>query len=150
MNVKTHPPHLVHRMSPCMWIARVLAAVVLASPAMMLAACGDSGPTVISPGVTPDTSTLAGTWKGRVDGSGGPSVLTTLLSADSTYSGEGENSFYCKVTGRWTVSGGQYTSTGRECGGSIVTSVAPFHKLRLTGTWSTSAGKSGTFTIDKQ
>ena len=150
MNVKTHPPHLAHRMSPSMWIARVLAAVVVASPAMMPVACGDSGSTVISPGVTPDTSTLAGTWKGSMNGTFGYSVTTLLPKGDSTMTWESENVLYCKVTGTWTVSGGQFTSIGRDCTATVITSRAPTDPLRLTGTWSASSGRSGTFTVAKQ
>jgi len=124
--------------------------LVFAASAMMLA-CDDSrvatGPSVTPP---PDTTTLAGKWVGTVDGTGGHSTLTTILNADSTMSGEGTTTFYCKITGTWTVAGGRYTATGRTCDGTIVTSVAPFNKLRLTGTWSGLNGSSGTFTVAKQ
>ncbi len=68
-----------------------------------------------------DTSTLAGTWKGSVDGGTAPnsygfSVATTVLRADSTFTSEAENPLYCKLDGGWSVSGGQYTATGRDCG----------------------------------
>jgi hypothetical protein len=153
MKIPARPSRLARRNPLGGWFARVPAVVVLAALAVMLAACGDSGPpTGIIPCVIScvDTSTLAGTWKGTVDGTGGRSGLTTILNADSTYSGQGEIPFYCKVTGKWTVSGGQFTSTGTECGGAIVTSVAPVASLRLTGTWSANNGSSGTFTVAKQ
>lgn len=149
MNIPTRPHRLARRTSPGVWIARVLVAVALAVPPMMLAGCGDSGPTGAAR-VGPDTSTLAGTWKGTVNGSGGPAALTTILNADSTMSGEGTIAFYCKATGTWTVSGGQYKSVGRACGGTIITSVAPVAKLQLTGTWTGSNGTSGTFAVIKQ
>lgn len=103
------------------WIARASVLVVFAVSALMPAACGDSSAPNGTLPVTPDTSTLAGIWKGTVDGSGGRAVLTTYLNADSTYSGIGDVAFYCLVTGKWTVSGGIYTSTGRNCIGNIVT-----------------------------
>ena len=133
-------------------IARVLAAVVLAVPAAMVTGCGNTDPSgVLDPSGVVDTTTLAGTWKGSVNGPDGYSVFTTVLNADSTMWWEGETSSYCKVVGSWTVSGGQYSTTGRSCGGSIVSSVAPVNKTRLTGTWSGISGnKTGTFTIAKQ
>lgn len=153
MKIPTRTSRLARRNPLGGWIARVLAAVVLAAPGVMLAACGDSGPpTGTGPSVTPDTSTLAGTWKGTLEGTGGFSVITHRLNADSTFTGEAENPAYCgKVNGTWTVSGGQYTATGHDtCFGVIVTSVAPVASLRLTGTWSSSTGWSGTFTVAKQ
>ena len=149
MQCAANPRHLAPRRLLRAWTARASVLVVFAASAMMLAACGDSGPTG-SARVTPDTSTLAGTWKGSVNGSGGYSALTTVLNADSTMSGEGTIDFYCKATGTWTVSGGKYTSVARACAGIIITSVAPVTKLNLTGTWTASNGTSGTFTVVKQ
>jgi len=44
----------------------------------------------------------------------------------------------------------QFTATGRDCNGIIVTFVAPVASLRLTGTWTASSGRGGTFTVAKQ
>ncbi len=150
MKCATRPSRLATQRSRGAWIARASVSIVFAMFALMPAACGDSGQTTGIDPTRPDTSTLAGTWKGSVNGSGGYSLLTNQLNADSTFSGQGETSFYCLVTGTWTVAAGKYTSAGRNCIGNVVTSVATFDKRRLTGTWSTNDGKSGTFTLDKQ
>lgn len=149
MSVPTRPVRLARRSPLRSWIARVLATAVLSALAVMPAACRDSG-ALTGIGTTPDTSTMAGTWRGSVDGSFPYSVFTMRLNADSTMSGEAEDPLYCKVAGRWTVSGGRFTSTGRACDVIIVTFVAPVDKLLLTGTWSSSGGSSGTFTVAKQ
>lgn len=115
-----------------------------------LAACGNSVPSNPFDLPTPDTTTLAGTWKGSVTGSYGFSVATFNLKSDSTIVATAENPLYCTVTGRWTVSGGKYASTGRDCDNIAVTFNAPLDKLRLTGTWTASSGRSGTFTVAKQ
>jgi hypothetical protein len=151
MKIPTRASRLARRNPLGGWIARVLAAVVLAAPGVMLTGCGDSGPpTGIGPSVTPDTSTLAGTWKGSVDGSYGFSVMTMFLKADSSLTMEAEKPEYCKVSGTWSVSSVGFTSTGRDCTGTIVSTLAPVNGLRLTGTWSASSGRSGTFTVAKQ
>jgi hypothetical protein len=132
-------------------VGRILAAFLVSSIAATIIACGGSGTaTTTGPSTVPDTSTLAGTWKGTVDGSYGFSVITTKLNADSTFSAEGELALYCKVTGKWTVAAGTFTSTGRDCDNVTVTWVAPVHNLRLTGTWTASSARSGTFTVAKQ
>lgn len=69
---------------------------------------------------------------------------------DSTHDGRASNPLYCKVAGTWTVSAGQYKSTGRDCDGVLVTSVSPFNKVRLVGTWTASSGKTGSFNIGKE
>jgi hypothetical protein len=133
------------------WMARVAAGGVLAAAAATQGACGgsDGGPT--NPIVAVDTTTLAGTWTGFIDGSVyGYSGIKFVLKADSTMTAEASNPLYCKLAGTWTVSAGQYKSTGRDCDGVIVTSVSPFNKLRLVGTWTASSGKTGTFNIGKE
>ncbi|MBC7788557.1 MAG: hypothetical protein H7Z74_01315 [Anaerolineae bacterium] len=145
----TRPACPGRRNTPRCVLARVLAVVVLSVPAVMLVACGDE-PIRILPDLKVDTTTFAGRWEGVVSGSGGDASLVMTLNADSTYSGEGGNPFYCNVIGTWTVSGGQFTSTGRACNAAIVTSVAPSNKTRLTGTWSATNGTSGTFNVAKQ
>ena len=133
------------------WMARVVVATVVAASAGMVVACGGSEGAPVDPIVTVDTTTLAGTWRGFIDGAVyGYSSVTTTLNADSTMTGEASNPLYCKVTGTWTVSGCTYTSTGRDCGGTVVVSVAPFNKLRLIGMWTASSGKTGSFNIGKE
>lgn len=127
----------------------LLATVMLTANAAV-AACGGSDASNPFDLTAPDTSTLAGTWKGSVSGSFGFSVTTLFPKADSTMTWESENPLYCKVTGTWTVSGARFMSTGRDCTGTVITSEAPLDKLRLTGTWSASSGRSGTFTVAKQ
>lgn len=119
----------------------------------MLGACGDSSRlTGIVPrhDTGPDTLTMAGTWRGSVDGTFPYSLFTMRLNADSTMSGEADDPLYCKVIGSWTVFGSRFTATTRACDEFIVVFVAPADKHRLTGTWRASSGSSGTFTIAKQ
>ena len=134
------------------WIVRLFV-VVFSASAVVLAGCGDSGSlTGIVPRyyTGPDTLTMAGTWKGSVDGSFPYSLFTMRLNVDSTMSGEADDPLYCKVTGGWTISDGRFTATSRACDVFVVTFVAPVDKQRLTGTWSSSRGSSGTFTVAKQ
>jgi hypothetical protein len=48
------------------------------------------------------------------------------------------------------VSGAQFTASGRDCNGVIVTFAAPVAPLHLTGTWTAGSGRAGTFTVAKQ
>jgi hypothetical protein len=129
--------------------------LVLASAAT-LAACGGSTEPAIFDGPRVDTSTLVGTWRGTLDGgsaanSFGPSAITMTLRADSTFTGEADNPLYCALNQTvWRVAGGQFTATGRDCGNTVVTFTAPAAPLRLTGTWTASSGRGGTFTVVKQ
>jgi hypothetical protein len=132
-------------------IVRVALAVVLAATAAMPVACGGSKAAPSDPTITADTTTLVGKWTGFIDGTVyGYSSITTILNADSTMSGDASNPLYGKVAGTWTVSAGQYISTGRDLTGTVITSTAPFNKLRLVGTWTAASGKTGTFNIGKQ
>ena len=124
--------------------------------AAMLPACGDAD----SPGVIPtapvDTTTLVGTWMGTLDGGSaanslGPSNLTLVLRADSTFTATADNPLYCALTATtWTVARGQVVTTGRDCFGFLLTTTAPVAARRLTGSWSSTSGRSGTFTVAKQ
>ena len=127
----------------------VLASVMLSANAAV-AACGGSDPLNPIELPAPDTSTFAGTWKGSVSGSYGYSVTALFLKADSTMTWESENPLYCRLTGTWTVSGARFMTTGRDCTNTLITAEAPLDKLRLTGPWSASSGRSGTFTVAKQ
>lgn len=151
MQTRAAPSRFPSRNRPCRWVARIGVALGLAASAVMQAACGGSEGAPVDPTILADTTTLAGKWTGFIDGNVyGYSGITTILKADSTMSGEASNPLYCKVVGTWTVSGGKYISTGRDCDGVVVTSTAPFNKLRLVGTWTASSGKTGTFNIGKE
>ena len=133
------------------WTARVAVGLVLAAPAAMQVGCGGSSADPVAPKITVDTTTLAGKWTGVVDGTVyGYSTIVARLNADSTMSLEATNPLYCKVVGTWTVAGGKYTSTGRDCDNVLVTWTAPFNKVRLVGTWTASSGKVGTFNVGKE
>jgi hypothetical protein len=41
-----------------------------------------------------------------------------MKTAIPPMTGEASNPLYCKVAGTWTVSAGQYKSTGRDCDGA--------------------------------
>ena len=145
----SRPGRLARRTAARRCRGRVLAAAIVVTIAVV-AGCGGSAADPVIPPNGPDTTTLAGTWKGSLDGSFGYSLTTMILKADSTYTGEAENPLYCKVTGSWTVSGSSYSSSASDCDGTIIRHLAPVGKSRLTGTWTASSGRSGTFTVAKQ
>jgi hypothetical protein len=62
----------------------------------------------------------------------------------------GGSSNYCVVSGDWGVAAGQFTARGSDCTGTIVTFSAPSSPTRLSGTWSATSGRSGTFAITKE
>jgi hypothetical protein len=128
--------------------ARVLAATLAAS-VTVLAACRDPAPTDVSS--APIDRSLIGTWKGNSISSADATVavLTMPLNADSSMSAQVEALPLCKVTGVWTVSGGQFAATGRDCSGVSVTFAAPASSSRLVGTWTSSTGGRGTFNVGK-
>ena len=130
------------------------AATAVVATALTVAACGGSTSTDVIETPAVDTSTLAGTWIGTVDGGSDPnsygvSRVTTLLKADSTISVSADNPNYGAGSGTWTVSGAQYTATIRDRDGVLVTFVAPLSPLRLTGTWTATSRRSGSFTMAK-
>ena len=145
----SRPGCFARRTAARLWRGRVLAAAIVVASAVVVA-CGGAAAFPVIPSAVPDTSTLAGTWKGSVEGSYGYTATTMILKADSTYTQESENPLYCKVSGKWAVSGTRFSASGRDCDGVTVTPVAPVDKLRLTGTWTASSGRSGTFTVAKQ
>ena len=131
----------------------LLTAVLVA--AVAAAACGGTESYGIVDGPDIDTTTLVGTWKGSIDGgsdanSYGFSNITTVLRADSTLTTMPENPRYCIAHGVWTVSGTTYRTRGTDCDGVLLASVAPLSPRRLTGTWTASSGRAGTFTMAKQ
>ena len=157
MKATTRPAPDARRSATRRTFARGLAIVTLAAPLLALVACGGTTAPA-DEGTRPpiDTSTLVGTWSGSLDGgsapnSYGPSRLTLVLLADSTFTGVADNPLYCSLTNTaWTVSGAQFTATGRDCDGIIVTFKAPVAPLRLNGTWTATSGRGGTFTVGKQ
>ena len=128
--------------------------VVLSLLACLLAACGGSPGTVTSP--SPAASTfgpvdpaLIGGWSGSLEGSFGPGTFSMLLVADGSISTSGSGN-YCGFNGTWGVTAGQFRASGPDCSGTIVTFVAPASGNALSGTWSASSGRSGTFACTKE
>ena len=119
------------------------------------AGCGGAAATAVVE-KTIDTSTLVGTWYGSLDGgeganSYGPSQFMMTLKADSTFVGKAENPKYCDlVNTRWRVTGADFTASGSDCDGVLVTFASRVSALRLTGTWTASSGRNGTFTLGRQ
>ena len=136
-------------------LAPTLIALARAFTIVMLSGCGGAGATAVIEKVV-DTSTMVGTWNGSLDGgespnSYGPSAFTMTLKADSTFTGKAENPKYCDLKDTmWRVSGADFTASGRDCDGVVVTFAAPVSPLRLTGTWTASSGRAGGFTLAKQ
>jgi hypothetical protein len=85
---------------------------MLVSTIVALSGCGGGTSTdVLSQ--TVDTSTLAGTWVGSVNGDGAPgsygySTTVTELRADSTLTITAANQLYGTVVGVWTVAAGKW------------------------------------------
>lgn len=104
--------------------------------------------------MTVDTSTLAGKWAGSVNGDGSPnsygySTILTELKADSTLTLVAESQKYGNVTGVWTVSAAKWVASGRDRDNVLITFTAPLSAYTLTGTWTASSGKVGSFTMAK-
>jgi hypothetical protein len=127
-------------------VTRLLAVVVVAASAALAVACGSDPVKVDDSGARVDTSTFAGKWVGTLTGPPGGfgnSGITYFLNADSTMSGEADNPLYCTATGTWTVSDTRYTSTARDCTGTIITSIAPKNKCDSRERGARPAGKPG-------
>ena len=97
-------------------------------------------------------SALVGTWSGSLDGSFGVGFFNMTLSPDATMltMNTGGSSNYCAMFGNWGVASGQFSGRGDDCTRTVVTFVAPSSGTTMTGTWTASSGRSGTFTITKQ
>jgi hypothetical protein len=137
--------------------ARSIAVTALAM--VMLHACGKStptAPTAVTPAPVPPVGSvdpaLVGTWSGNLEGSFGPGAFTMTLAPAGTVTtvNTGGSSNYCAVSGDWGVAAGQFTARGSDCTGTVVTFSAPSSPTRLSGTWSASSGRSGTFAITKE
>ena len=159
MQSTTQPGPDVHRSTTRRWLGHVLAAAVLAVPLVVaLAACGGTtSPDDVTGPPLPDTTTLAGTWKGNLDQTSGPNSygtarITFVLRADSTFTAASDNPLYCSlINTRWTVSPQkQFTATGVDCTGTGITLVAGVAPLRLNGTWTATSGRAGTWTVGKE
>jgi len=61
----------------------------------------------------------------------------------------GGASAYCAISGEWGVDAGRFTARGADCTGTIVTLTAPAVNTRLSGTWSATSGRSGTFDVTR-
>jgi hypothetical protein len=136
--------------------ARSIAVTALAT--VMLYACGQStpsAPTGVTPAPVPPIGSvdpaLVGAWSGNLEGSFGPGAFTMTLTptGSMTTVNTGGSSNYCAVSGDWGVAAGQFTARGSDCTGTIVTFSAPASPTRLSGTWSATSGRSGTFAITK-
>jgi len=131
----------------------------LALAAIMLDGCGGKGtpstPTPITPTPPPSVGAvdpaLVGTWNGSVEGSFGPGTLAMTLAATGalTTVNTGGSSNYCAIGGDWGVDAGQFTARGSDCTGTVVTFRAPSSTTRLTGTWTATSGRSGTFDVTR-
>ena len=100
-----------------------------------------AGPGLVDPA-------MVGTWTGRLAGAG-QSPMTMSLSADGSMWNEGEG-VYCRFNGRWGVAGGEFSASGPDCGGTIVTLRAAASTTHMSGLWGATSGRSGTFECDKQ
>ena len=126
-------------------------------PVAMLAACGGTtapgtGPSVPSPSPTalgPIDPALVGMWSGGLTGSFGLSAFAMNLNADASMWAEGTGN-YCRFNGTWGVFTSQFSATGPDCTGTVITMVAPVSSTHLSGTWQASSGRSGTFDCTKQ
>ena len=84
-----------------------------------------------------------------MDGSFGPGTFSMTLVADGSVRTAGSGN-YCGFAGRWGVTSGQFTATGGDCTGTIVTLTAPVSSTVLSGVWTASSGRSGTFACNKE
>ena len=127
---------------------------------LMLEACGGkSAPTAPTATPTPPPMqsigtvdlALVGSWNGTVDGSFGFGTFTMILTATGAMNtvNTGGSSNYCAITGDWGVDAGQFGARGSDCSGTIVTLRAPSSNTRMSGTWSATSGRSGTFDVTR-
>ena len=120
-----------------------------------MAACGGGSPGSVT-GPTPPVSTfgpidpaLVGNWSGTLEGSFGPGSFLMTLEASGSIRTSGSGS-YCGFTGTWGVTTGQFRAGGPDCTGTVVTFTAPASSTTMSGLWSASSGRSGTFTCTKE
>ena len=145
---------------------RLVAVAALHMTVVLFTACGGettgsspSTPTAPTPATPPPVSTapnlgavdpaLVGTWIGTLNGSFGPGTFTMNLTASGRFQNEGSGN-YCAVSGTWGVSAGQFSAVGPDCTGTIDTFKAPVSAMNLSGEWTASSGRVGTFICTKQ
>jgi hypothetical protein len=138
---------------------KALSAVV--ALALTLGSCGGKGTssTPTAPTPPPGTSSLGpvdpalvGTWNGGLDGSFGVGSFSMSLASTGVMAttNTGGSSNYCAMSGNWGVTSGQFTARGSDCTGTVVTFTSPSAGTAMSGTWSASSGRSGTFNVTKQ
>ncbi len=138
-------------------VGRFLEVLAVLAPLMLSAACGGDVPSGVSKD-DPYDGSLIGTWKGTVEGgnasnSYGRANVVMVLRADSTFSIEADNPLYCALNNAvWRVSGTQFSADGRDCTNVVVTFAADVPKTiaRLSGTWTATSSRAGTFSVAKQ
>ena len=141
---------------------KISAAIAAACLIVLQAACGGGGSGASAPSQTqppqasptpaplgPVDPTLAGVWKGTVQGTLGQETMTLELKTDATAQFEGSGR-YCAASGNWGVTGTEVTVTGRDCTSTLVTLVAPVSATILDGQWTASSGAHGNFAVSKQ
>jgi hypothetical protein len=136
----------------------LFAVLALSAAVTLLIGCSGSHRTITPPtapsaptpaAVGPIDPALVGNWNGTVDGSFGAGTLSMTLLADGSILTAGSGN-YCAFQGRWGVTDGRFTGSGPDCTGTIVSLTAPASSSRLSGTWTASSGRSGTFTCAKE
>jgi hypothetical protein len=103
-------------------------------------------PTPTPIAIGPADPALVGRWSGSINGTVGVATWTIELGATGAMVAEGSGG-YCRTTGTWGVTSGQFVARGEECQGHIVTFVAPAAGTRLSGTWTASGGARGQFDV---
>ena len=95
---------------------------------------------------------LVGTWVGTILETnvqeGG--AMTMILTGDGTFSVSVDNPAVHPIgNGVWDVAEGQFTASGVDSAGGLVSFTAPRSTTQLVGTW-VSGGGNGTFEVTKQ
>ena len=121
-----------------------------------LLACGDDDPVAPTPAPLPTVDdALVGTWVGPIQGTppGGTQVSGTMtmnLNADGSMSVAIDNpAFHPINNGTWSVSGSEFSASGADTEGTVVSFLAPRSTTQLEGTFNAGAG-NGTFVVTKQ
>lgn len=127
----------------CVWIVLSL-----------LTACGEDASDEPSrfPVGDPDPE-LAGSWSGTIDGDFGRGTLSFVLEADGTLGADGGSTALgmrdCPLRyADWGVIDAQFTLTGPNCDGTVVTLTAEASPIRMQGSWrGEPSGNRGTFDV---
>lgn len=133
-------------------ITRRLASLVVAALAVAsLTSCGDDGnsPDTGGPG-TPSFAELVGTWTGTARSeTAGIADMTWTLRADSTMTAESNSPSYPTIQGRWKIEGDQFIGIA-TVNTITVTQTARAGRRSMSGTWNSTNGAAGTFSVAKQ